>query len=301
MWATTNYGTSWTQVTANAAWAPRQSPNVAVSSSGVFVLVGGMAYLNAYLGGAWYWFTDAYVSLDAGATWLLVNPSISSGSIAYSGITVDPRGYVVMSGGLIGPPSFLTSAWGWTNTVANSSLSLNNLQNWLPAFNASYPASSSSSYPCQGSFVPPPPSTLSSSSGGAAVPTTASSSSAAGTQPSVSSSGAVVVPVVLSSSSAVGSTPAGNSSNSGGGSSGLSGGAIAGIVIGSVVGVALILVVCCFLLWNRSDTKASSYATQREHSHVTQSGVTQDGVHTQGESEHSTVPDEVEMQQVEEA
>ena len=131
VWATTNYGSSWQQVTATAPWSQRQDAMVAVSQSGAIVLVGGMEYVGG-ANGSWVWNNDAWASMDGGATWLLLNSRLSLGSVAYGAISVDANGYVVTSGGMI-------PGWSWADpNVGRSSYSLNNIQQWYTGVNTSY-------------------------------------------------------------------------------------------------------------------------------------------------------------------
>jgi len=131
VWASTNYGSTWTLVSAAAPWSVRQDAMVAVSQSGVIVLVGGMEYVGG-ANGTWVWNSDAWASMDGGSTWLLLRANTTLGPVAYGAIDVDANGYIVTSGGMI-------PGWSWADpNVGRSTYSINNIQQWYQGVGTSY-------------------------------------------------------------------------------------------------------------------------------------------------------------------
>ena len=120
VWTSTNYGVSWTLVTANAGWSPRYVPNVAMASNGVIVLHGGRINNNGAIG----WGSDIWVSLNMGSTWYMLSSS-SAAQLAYAGTVVDPFGYFYVSSGE-------GNGYSWQWAVYKSTLSLNNIAQWGP-------------------------------------------------------------------------------------------------------------------------------------------------------------------------
>ena len=301
VWASTNYGQSYTLITPSPGWSARQDAMVAVSQSGVIALVGGMAWSNAVAN--WVWFADSWASLDGGVMWYQLSSGTSLGPLAYGGISVDANGYIITSGGM-------SSGWSWTNPVAKSTYSLNNIQQWLPALAATAvtPAGYCPVTPAQyvrSSSSPSAAARVSSTAGATSAALSTSTATAvpvtsAVASPSTAAAGAVTSAAASTSTAAVnsatsaragatsastagGATPPGGVSNS---SSGLSGGAVAGIVIGCIVGMFLLLLVC-FVGQRTGKTKqATSYATQPEPSQ-------------QSEMEPSSANSEFEQSQVE--
>ena len=267
VWSSTNYGVTWTQKTAAAAFPPRQQAMVAVSQSGVMAVVGGMAYVNSI--GGWWWYSDTWASLDGGSTWwqLSSNTSVAGlGGVAYGAIHVDANGFILTSGGMI-------TGWSWSNPYTyRSTYSLNNIQQWLPQINSSavVPAG----------FCPVTPGVRTSSS---AAPRTSTAGTAA---PATANTGTPVGPGATSTPLA---PPTSSSSSS---SSGLSNGAIAGIVIGSVVGALLLLLVVCFFFVRtgagKKDTPSMSprnaQRLEEEQSRVEASSVQMESVHADTDS-----------------
>ena len=134
VWSTADYGNTWTALTLSAGWRPRQSPNVAIGLNGVMVLYGGMAWTNNTAANTygWSWFSDVWISLNAGSNWYLLNSNSVAGPRAYGGMIVDTAGYVFVAQG--------SAIWSnWLSSAYRSPYSLYNVQQWLPMVNASIP------------------------------------------------------------------------------------------------------------------------------------------------------------------
>ena len=229
VWATTDYGLTWSVITTAAAWAPRQSPQVAMGMNGVMALYGGMAWTNNQAAGTygWSWFSDMWLSLNGGSQWHLMTAQSSAGARAMGAMLVDSSGYLYVTDG--------EASWSnWLSTAYRSRYSLYNVQQWLPLMNTSItvPATVCPTYTPGGASTASP-----SQTGGA----TGGDSNNDNPSPSSSSSS----------------------------SSSLSNGAIAGIVIGSVVGALLLCAVCFVFCRGRAEKKSTSYETQSEDSRAT--------------------------------
>ena len=71
VWRSTDQGVTWTEMTPHAAWSPRMSSSVVVSTDGSILLIGG------YLGGKSTGLNDVWRSTDFGATWTQMTPHAS--------------------------------------------------------------------------------------------------------------------------------------------------------------------------------------------------------------------------------
>ena len=101
VWRSTDYGATWTRMTASAGWGRRSYQTSAVMPDGSIVLMGG--------GGSGL--NDVWQSKDSGATWTQVNSS--AGWSARSGHTsvAMPDSSIVLMGGLDSHLTLLNDVW----------------------------------------------------------------------------------------------------------------------------------------------------------------------------------------------
>ena len=202
VWASQSSGSSW-QRRSVAPWSPRVGPNVAISPSGVLALHGGAATFP--VAGATTFYSDAYISLDLGATWTLLTANTGI-TRALAPTVFDAQGYLyVYSGYTVGGASSV----GWRSNYA-----LNNIQQWGTGTTSGALTFPSNFSPCVAytniSAVVQPPTARSSSAVSAAA-SSAGSSSAATSVPAasaVSSAAATSVPAASAVSSAAATSPA---------------------------------------------------------------------------------------------
>ena len=101
VWQSTNGGTTWTVLTATAAWAPRdQFAWTRSSSTGLQVINGGTQQ-----GGWAAFFGDVWTSTD-GVNWSIVAEMTSIGVQSLNYIIFDSSNYLYMFGGQTNPPQY---------------------------------------------------------------------------------------------------------------------------------------------------------------------------------------------------
>jgi hypothetical protein len=93
VWSSTNGGASWSQLTAAAAWSPRDQHSWAISRTGLHIVFGGDQY-----GGYGSYYSDMWYSQD-GASWTLLKPSTSIGNYSLCELAFDASGYLYLFGG----------------------------------------------------------------------------------------------------------------------------------------------------------------------------------------------------------
>ena len=91
VWRSTDYGATWTRMTANAGWGRRSYHTSAVMPDGSIVLTGG------YAGGGYK--NDVWRSTDSGATWTQVTPNAGWPARLSHTSVVMPDGSIVLMGG----------------------------------------------------------------------------------------------------------------------------------------------------------------------------------------------------------
>ena len=333
VWQSSNGGASWVQLTAAAAWAPRDQFAWTINSNGLQVISGGDVQ-----GGYGGFYGDIWVSTDA-ISWVMLTQMTSLGAQSENAIVFDPMGYLYLFGGQTAPPSYTLVNIGARSSIpitsatpscqsSNSTSSPSSSSSPAPSGLSSAastavgtsifaPASSSisapSSVPSPTSMTAPLASVSSSSSSSfvqQSVSSSAPSSSSATLSSSVSSSSTLVQPSIpSSSSSSSSSSPAAfiaqSSSSStgvivvGGSSSGLSSGATAGIVIGSVVGALLLLAICYlfFVVLSRSGDKKDAQRNRANGFESSQTGNGRNGL----AEEHTTDTSQISHRYVEPA
>ena len=97
VWRSTDDGTTWTEVNANAGWSARSGQSSVAMPDGSIVLMGGsnpgVVLLN-----------DVWRSTDDGATWTLMNASAGWSARSGQSSVVMPDGSIVLMGGYDGNP-----------------------------------------------------------------------------------------------------------------------------------------------------------------------------------------------------
>ena len=231
VFASTNMGVTWYNITTMAPWSARCGVTVASTSSGVLALVGGRkpqsylgpsgfpAYFEGVLG--YYTLTDIWTSLDGGYTWYQLS---ATGGRDRPALAFDANSYLhAVSGRVTSGVFYLTTnACPSDSLISTTAFTAAALSTWLKTV----PGLSTAVVPTVLGLVKGPP------GGGytAAAPTAATAATGGGGGTTGSGGG--------------GNT---NPTNGGGSSSSsLSSGAIAGIVIGSVVGALILVAVLAF-------------------------------------------------------
>ena len=115
MWTSSNGGASWTQVSAAAPWAARDSLSWAYSN-GVHVIFGGTQE-----GGYGAYYGDLWTSTDDGATWLLLANNTAAGAFSNTALIFDLYGFLYMFGGETSIPG---SQYQWSAVEARSTVQL---------------------------------------------------------------------------------------------------------------------------------------------------------------------------------
>jgi len=78
----------------------------------------------------WVWYSDIWLSLDSGSTWLMMTANSAAGVRGMGSMVIDTSGYAYVVDG--------ESVWSnWLNTAYRSRYSLYNIQQWLPMINSS--------------------------------------------------------------------------------------------------------------------------------------------------------------------
>ena len=201
VWVSQTGGTSWVQQTATAPWSGRTDPNIAISSSGAMVLQGGRSYTTQQV-----WLSDAWLSLDGGATWTLLNGDTALNRSA-SAVVFDASGYLYLFGGESAPN------YNWNKDGWKSSYALANIQSWSAAAAQQAPVIPAGFSACTPYYniLSQAPSSPSSSGGSVAA---SSSSSVATAASSASSSAAAASSSAATSASAAASSSAAASATS---------------------------------------------------------------------------------------
>ena len=106
VWQSSNGGASWTQLTANAAWAPRDQFAYAWSPSGLHVITGGDVQ-----GGYGGFYGDVWSSTD-GVNWAMIVQVTSQGGQSENSIIFDANNYLYLFGGQTNPPKYLLAPLG---------------------------------------------------------------------------------------------------------------------------------------------------------------------------------------------
>ena len=92
VWRSTDDGVTWTEVTANAGWTPRELSHSVVMPDGSIVLMGGYNFGSGNL-------NDVWRSTDEGATWTQMTASAGwTGRSSFSSVAM-PDGSIVLMGG----------------------------------------------------------------------------------------------------------------------------------------------------------------------------------------------------------
>jgi len=119
-WRSTDYGATWTQMTASAGWRPRQAHTSVVMPDGSIVLMGGID------SGSGTSLNDTWRSTDYGATWMQMTASAGWGARYDHTSVVMPDGSIVLMGGDVYPAVYGTDTWRstdngatWTQMSAN--------------------------------------------------------------------------------------------------------------------------------------------------------------------------------------
>jgi BNR repeat-like domain/Galactose oxidase, central domain len=88
VWRSTDNGTTWALMTADAGWSPRYGQGSVVTKDGRIVLIGDIHETN-----------DIWSSTDNGATWEIVNPHAEWSSRAGESCVILPDGKIILTGG----------------------------------------------------------------------------------------------------------------------------------------------------------------------------------------------------------
>ena len=91
VWRSTDYGTTWTQMTANAGWSPRWAQSVTVMPDGSMILTAG--WNGVYQ-------TDVWRSSDQGATWTEMNSTLAGIERGFHSTAALPDNSILMMGGV---------------------------------------------------------------------------------------------------------------------------------------------------------------------------------------------------------
>ena len=193
VWVSQTAAASWIRVTAAAPWQVRGGAALASTRAGVMVMHGGQGYSE----NANQWWTDAWVSLDGGYTWVELS-AVAGPAISYQAAIVDPLGFFYAFGGQ-------TSSYTWLPTGQKSNLSLLNIQQWAASVNGSLTLPTGYS-PCEPyvNFVSAaaPSGAASSSSTTSTAATSATAAAPTSAASTVSSSSAAVLSSSAATSSA---------------------------------------------------------------------------------------------------
>ena len=111
VWQSSNGGQSWSQLTAAAAWAPRDQFAWTYSSSGLHVINGGDVQ-----GGYGGFYGDVWTSTD-GINWVMVCEMTSLGLQSENSIIFDSMGYLYFFGGQTNPPQYTLVSIGARSTI----------------------------------------------------------------------------------------------------------------------------------------------------------------------------------------
>ncbi|MGB7787592.1 Kelch repeat-containing protein [Methanoregula sp.] len=120
VWRSTDDGATWTEMTANTGWTPRQSPGSVVMPDRSIIVFGGT------IPGGYTQLNDVWRSTDDGATWTQVNLHAGWSPRYGQGSVVMPDGSIVLTGGFSFGPGYLNDVWrstdeGITWTEVNAS------------------------------------------------------------------------------------------------------------------------------------------------------------------------------------
>jgi hypothetical protein len=117
VWTSSSGGASWTQVSAAAPFAPRDSLSWAFNK-GVHVIYGGFQS-----GGSGAFYGDVWASTDDGASWLLLASKTIAGAYSNTAIIFDQYGFLYMFGGQVGSSGSAGTAW--SSVEARSTVPIN--------------------------------------------------------------------------------------------------------------------------------------------------------------------------------
>jgi len=107
-WQSTDYGVTWTRMSASAGWLPRYDAGSVVMQDSSIILMGGLS-------GSTY-FNDVWRSSDSGATW--TRQAVSSPWIAryrFSTARMPDNSIVIMGGSISIPPNLANDVWRSTD------------------------------------------------------------------------------------------------------------------------------------------------------------------------------------------
>ncbi|MCK9593324.1 MAG: PKD domain-containing protein, partial [Methanoregula sp.] len=93
VWRSTDYGATWTQMTANAGWSERSYHSSVVTPDGSIVLMGGIDNSGNYK-------NDVWLSTDDGATWTQMTASAGWTARRCHSSVAMPDGSIVLMGGI---------------------------------------------------------------------------------------------------------------------------------------------------------------------------------------------------------